>query len=81
MVRLEQKALPTVDFHLCLLGQDEPAWVHEHAKNEKKNSLIEKRAEFEARLKRIRAKEARQQKRFENGELESKRIVWFVSTI
>lgn len=52
----------------------------EHDRNQRRNAVIEQRSEFEARLKRIRAKELRQKQRYENGESRSKRIVRYLKS-
>ena len=52
---------------------DEPAWVVEHARDEKKKVAIEHRAVLENRLKVVRAKELRQKQQYENSEPVSKR--------
>lgn len=53
---------------------DEPNWIVEHARREKTQTFIEHKNEFEARLSRIRAKEARQKQRYELRESRAKRI-------
>ena len=47
-------------------NSDEPRWVKEHAHNQKRAALLEKRAEVERRLELIRAKEDRQKQHYEN---------------
>jgi chromosome transmission fidelity protein 1 len=39
---------------------DEPAWVREHAKQEKKERILRARTELEERLKAVREKEAKE---------------------
>jgi pyruvoyl-dependent arginine decarboxylase (PvlArgDC) len=56
---------------------DEPGWVLEHAKREKRQALVEQRAEQETKLKNIREKELRQKQRYENDHSRSKRRVCF----
>ena len=53
---------------------DEPDWVVEHEREEKKKTAIEKKSVLQARLKLIRAKELRQKQRYENGEPTAKRL-------
>lgn len=52
----------------------EPTWVIEHAKLQRRESLIERKSELEARLRQIRAKEIGQKHRYENGEPRTKRL-------
>ena len=52
---------------------DEPAWVVEHVRDEKKKAVLEQRSALEARLKLVRAKELRQKQQFELGESAAKR--------
>ncbi len=47
----------------------------EHDRNQRRNAAVEHKFEFEARLRKIRAKELRQKQRYESGEPPSKRIV------
>lgn len=54
--------------------EEEPQWAVEHARKQKRESLIGQKAELEARLKNVRAKELRQKRRYENGESMAKRI-------
>ena len=71
-------------YHMYLLIRivdgDEPDWVLEHAKTEKRGALMEQWAEKEARLRSIREKELRQKQRYENGESRIKRAVSFATT-
>lgn len=53
---------------------EEPKWAVEHARNQKRELVIGQKAELEARLKHVRAKEFRQKRRYENGESMTKRI-------
>ena len=53
---------------------DEPEWIVEHARRQKKQAVIEQKKEFETRLARIRAKELRQKQRYEHGDSKAKRI-------
>jgi len=54
-------------------GGDEPSWVVEHAQNENRRVVIEQRAQVEARLGQVRAKELRQKQHYEKGEPKAKR--------
>ncbi|KAL6721203.1 ATP-dependent DNA helicase chl1 [Lecanora helva] len=53
--------------------KDEPSWVVEAARAEKKNLVIEQRVELERRLQRIRAKEREQKHHYESGQPNVKR--------
>lgn len=53
---------------------DEPAWVVEHEREERKKTAIEQKLAVEARLKLVRAKELRRKQRYENGEPATKRL-------
>jgi chromosome transmission fidelity protein 1 len=46
---------------------DEPEWMVQHSREEKKNQVIQKRAELEAKLERIRQHERKIRDRQENG--------------
>ncbi|KAG9574879.1 ATP-dependent RNA helicase CHL1, partial [Aureobasidium melanogenum] len=46
---------------------DEPEWMVQHSREEKKNQVIQKRAELEAKLEKIRQHERRIRDRQENG--------------
>ena len=46
---------------------DEPSWVIEHARTQKRDSVIEQMVELEAKLRRIRAKERNQKQGCEKG--------------
>lgn len=59
-----------------ILGGEEPSWVVEQYKSQKRNVLIEQKLELEGRLKKIRAQELRQKLRYESSEPQSKRFVW-----
>ncbi|KAM0794423.1 helicase C-terminal domain-containing protein [Usnea florida] len=52
---------------------DEPSWVIEHAQAQKRDAVIEQKSELEARLRKVRAKELRQKKNYENGDPKAKR--------
>ena len=52
---------------------DEPAWVREHARQERRRAAVEQRLDIEARLQKIRAKELRQKQRYEKGDPNFKR--------
>ncbi|KAJ9648856.1 ATP-dependent DNA helicase chl1 [Coniosporium tulheliwenetii] len=47
---------------------DEPEWIVEHAREQKRQAALRERADLEARLAKIRAKEKRLKERYENGE-------------
>ena len=63
-----------------MVDGDEPDWVLEHAKTEKRRALMEQWAEKEEKLKSVREKELRQKQRYENGESRTKRPVSFTIT-
>ncbi|KAG9758161.1 ATP-dependent RNA helicase CHL1, partial [Aureobasidium melanogenum] len=46
---------------------DEPEWMVQHSRDEKKNQVIQKRAELEAKLEKIRQHERKIRDRQENG--------------
>ncbi|EON69697.1 hypothetical protein W97_08957 [Coniosporium apollinis CBS 100218] len=46
----------------------EPEWIIEHAREQKRQAASRERADLEARLAKIRAKEKRLKERYENGE-------------
>ncbi|KAH0144228.1 ATP-dependent RNA helicase CHL1, partial [Aureobasidium melanogenum] len=46
---------------------DEPEWMVQHSREEKKNQVIQKRAELEAKLEKIRQHERKIRDRQENG--------------
>jgi hypothetical protein len=54
---------------------DEPAWVVEHAKKQKRQAILQKRKDLEARLAKIRAHEKRQQELYKNGDPRFKKLV------
>lgn len=60
-----------------ILGEEEPSWVVEQSKSQKRIVLIQQKLELEGRLKKIRAQELRQKLRYESGEPQSKRFVWY----
>ena len=53
---------------------DEPSWVQDHARKERKQALIERNLQYETRLRQIRAKEVRQRQKYQNSEPMSKRV-------
>ena len=55
------------------IGDDEPDWMIEHARKERRDRAVQHRQKFEQRLARIRERERKLKKRFENGEPISKR--------
>ncbi|KAK4696749.1 chromosome transmission fidelity protein 1, partial [Lecanoromycetidae sp. Uapishka_2] len=54
-------------------GGDEPSWVTEHAQSERRRDVVEQKAKLEARLNQVRAKELRQNQKFERGGPNAKR--------
>ncbi|KAF2088523.1 DNA repair helicase [Saccharata proteae CBS 121410] len=52
---------------------DEPQWMLEHARQEKRRVALQQREELEARLAKIRVKERRLRERYESGEPLQKR--------
>jgi len=52
---------------------DEPAWLLEHARKQKKQAALQRRAEFEARIAKIKEKEKRLKEVYQKGEPKSKR--------
>ncbi|KAI9676879.1 MAG: ATP-dependent DNA helicase chl1 [Caeruleum heppii] len=54
--------------------QDEPAWMLEHAREQKRQNAFRRKADTEARLAQIRAREQRQRERYANGEPASKKL-------
>ena len=53
----------------------EPAWMIEHAKEQRRQSLMRQRADLEARLAKIRAKEERARQKAEDGGSFYKKLV------
>ncbi|KAI9886565.1 MAG: hypothetical protein M1823_001607 [Watsoniomyces obsoletus] len=53
---------------------DEPAWIIEHARNQRRQALLQQKTDLETRLSKIRAKEERARQRFENGEPARKKL-------
>lgn len=60
-----------------ILGEEEPSWVVEQTKSQKRTVLIEQKLELEGRLEKIRDQELRQKLRYESGEPQLKRFVWY----
>lgn len=58
------------DENLANLGRDddEPVWMVEHEKSERRRAILDRRQELEKRLAKIRAKEEQQKQRYQNGE-------------
>lgn len=54
---------------------DEPDWIIEHSRLQRKQNLIAGRKEFEERLARVRAAEERQRKKLESSNRPSKKSV------
>lgn len=57
------------------LDADEPEWMLEYARNQKRQAFVQRTQELEIRLERIRAKEQQQRERFQRGEPQQKRTV------
>ncbi|KAI9772002.1 MAG: ATP-dependent DNA helicase chl1 [Geoglossum simile] len=53
---------------------DEPTWVTEHAEKQKRQAILQKRRDLEARLAKVRAREKRQQEPYKNGEPRLKKL-------
>ncbi|KAI9837845.1 MAG: hypothetical protein M1819_006779 [Sarea resinae] len=53
---------------------EEPEWMLEHARQQKRQAALRQRADIESRLAKIRAKERRQKERYEKGEPLHKRM-------
>ncbi|KAH0559276.1 hypothetical protein GP486_004207, partial [Trichoglossum hirsutum] len=53
---------------------DEPAWMIEHAREQKRQAAFRERKDLEARLANIRAREKRQQELYENSEPQFKKL-------
>ncbi|KAK5125880.1 ATP-dependent DNA helicase chl1, partial [Cryomyces antarcticus] len=68
---------PTAHFNETLtdpgLDDEEPDWMLEHARKEKRRNALQQRADLETRLAKIRAKEKRLKERYQNGEPQQKR--------
>ncbi|KAF2835740.1 ATP-dependent RNA helicase CHL1 [Patellaria atrata CBS 101060] len=56
-----------------LEDNNEPDWIKEHARKERKERALQQRADLEARLEMIRTKERRMTERSKNAELHPKR--------
>lgn len=54
---------------------DEPDWMLEHAREEKRRAALQQRAALEERLAKVRAKERKLKERYDNGEPRFKRQV------
>ncbi|PSN64687.1 DNA repair helicase [Corynespora cassiicola Philippines] len=52
---------------------DEPAWIIEHERKQKKQAALRRRQELENRLAKIKAKEKRMKDRYQNGKPQFKR--------
>ncbi|KAL0257637.1 ATP-dependent DNA helicase chl1 [Diplodia seriata] len=53
--------------------EDEPAWMLEYAREEKRRTALQQRADLEDRLAKVRAKEKKLKERYSNGEPHFKR--------
>lgn len=58
-------------------AEDEPEWILEHARRERKKAVLDKRQRLEERLARVRDEEERQRREFENSNHPSKKLVCF----
>lgn len=54
---------------------DEPEWMLEHARRERKKAVLDKRQRLEERLARVRAEEERQRRKLEDPMHPSKKLV------
>ncbi len=54
---------------------DEPDWIVEHAKEQRRQAVLQQKMELEARLRKIREREKLMRKRLENGEPMHKKLV------
>jgi chromosome transmission fidelity protein 1 len=52
---------------------DEPAWLLEHARKQKKQAAVARRQELDSRIAKIKEKERRIRERYQNGEPQYKR--------
>ena len=64
-----------------VIAESEPDWVLEHYLKERKNAVIQKKADLEARLARIRAKELRQKQHYDSGKPYQKRMASITFTL
>ncbi len=55
--------------------EDEPEWMLEHEREEKRQAVLQKREDLEKRLARVPAKEEKMRLRMQNGEPPAKRVV------
>ena len=63
-----------------VLVDDEPQWITEHQKRQRKDAFLRRKHDLQARLEKVRAKELRQKQRYESGESLSKRAVCLRTT-
>ncbi|KAI9816568.1 MAG: ATP-dependent DNA helicase chl1 [Pycnora praestabilis] len=54
--------------------KDEPDWMNEYARKQKRQTALQQKAEVETRLAKIRAKEKRQKEKYERGEPMQKKL-------
>ncbi|KAF2739544.1 DNA repair helicase [Polyplosphaeria fusca] len=66
--RLYDQGLASVD-----ADGDEPAWIVEHARQQKKEEALRRRRELESRIAKIKASEQRMKARYTSGQAHSKR--------
>ncbi|KAL1953038.1 hypothetical protein VTO42DRAFT_3747 [Malbranchea cinnamomea] len=55
-------------------NDDEPDWIIEHARRERRRAILEKRRRLEERLARVRAEEERRRRKLEDSRHPSKRL-------
>ena len=53
----------------------EPTWILEHAKSQRRDAAVQRRMNLEVRLRKLRDKELRQKKQYEEGEPNAKKLV------
>lgn len=65
------------DQDLCLFvsGDGEPEWVLQHARDERRKDLVEKKRSMEDRLRKIRMEELRRTERRASKQPQSKKTV------
>ncbi|KAF2495071.1 DNA repair helicase [Lophium mytilinum] len=56
-----------------IVDDDEPEWMNEYVRREKKQAALRNRADLESRLEKIRAKEKKIKEKYEKGEPPAKR--------
>lgn len=58
---------------------DEPDWIVEHARKQKRQAVLQQRTDLETRLRKIRERENTIRKRFEKGEPAQKKLVGYLN--